>query len=170
MAGPDTSHDRKYPRASMTTYTQSVIYADRNHEARKSNSTHNVDIHLQSFKLHHPHLLFLKCKKTSLYPASRVIDTYLLAPMAPAHKPQVVAPSSSSEPSEPSFIKPENKSKEQLTGTQEENPQVIMHKPGKQAADAKRSSSKGSVKEDRVAREGFSGGGYTEKYRSGAKL
>ena len=151
----------------MTTYTQSVIYADRKLEARKSNSTHNVDIHLQSFI---SYAYYLKCKKTSLHPASRVIDTYVLAPMAPAHKPQVVAPSSSSEPSEPSFIKPENKSKEQLTGTQEENPQVIMHKPGKQAADAKRSSSKGSVKEDRVAREGFSGGGYTEKYRSGAKL
>ncbi|KAI0805955.1 hypothetical protein BC629DRAFT_1484212 [Irpex lacteus] len=63
-------------------------------------------------------------------------------------------------------MKPEDKSKEQLTGTQEENPQVVMHKPGKQATDAKSAAAKeGKEKGDKVAEEGFSGGGYTGEYK-----
>ncbi|KAI0084145.1 hypothetical protein BDY19DRAFT_558355 [Irpex rosettiformis] len=85
--------------------------------------------------------------------------------MAHSHKPQIVPPSSSSELSEPSTISPEDESKEQLTGTREENPQVIMHEPGKQAADIKNAGNG-----DKVAKEGFSGGGYTGTYRSKSKL
>jgi len=47
-------------------------------------------------------------------------------------KAQVVPPSGLSEPSEPSQVKPEDKPKRQLAGEQEENPQVIAQKPGKQ--------------------------------------
>lgn len=67
--------------------------------------------------------------------------------------PQIVKPSAASEPSEPSSIKPEDKSKEQLTGTQEENPQIVAHTAGKQAGDAKERG-------DKVAKEGFAGSGY----------
>ena len=55
--------------------------------------------------------------------------------MKPAHQPQLVPPSGASEPSEPSSLKPENKPREQLTGRQEENPQVVAHRPQGQAGD-----------------------------------
>ncbi|KAG8977993.1 hypothetical protein FRB90_008612, partial [Tulasnella sp. 427] len=44
-------------------------------------------------------------------------------------------PSAFAEPSEPSDRAPEENGKEQLTNPQEENPQLIAHKPGKQAVD-----------------------------------
>ncbi|EKM58402.1 uncharacterized protein PHACADRAFT_252691 [Phanerochaete carnosa HHB-10118-sp] len=76
--------------------------------------------------------------------------------MAP--KPQVVPPSGSSEPSEPSEIRPEDKPKKQLKGEQEENPQVVAHRPGGQAADKKGDSkSGGSGSLDKVADQGFAG-------------
>ena len=53
-------------------------------------------------------------------------------------KAKVVPPSGLSEPSEPSEVKPEDKPKKQLQGEQEENPQVIAQKPGKQYKDEKR--------------------------------
>lgn len=54
--------------------------------------------------------------------------------MAPG-KPERIPAHASTEPSEPSEIIPEEKPREQLQGEQEENPQVVMHKPGRQAAD-----------------------------------
>lgn len=76
--------------------------------------------------------------------------------MAP--KPQVVPPSGSSEPSEPSEIRPEDKPKKQLTGEQEENPQAIAHRPGGQAADKKNKSGGGGGEYlDKVAKQGFAG-------------
>ncbi|KAI0346287.1 hypothetical protein BDW22DRAFT_739437 [Trametopsis cervina] len=66
--------------------------------------------------------------------------------MKPAHIPEVVPPAASSEPSEPSAVIPEDKSREQLTGEQGENPQVMAHRPGKQAGDSK--EGKGEVKGD----------------------
>ncbi|TCD64280.1 hypothetical protein EIP91_004288 [Steccherinum ochraceum] len=53
--------------------------------------------------------------------------------MAP--KAQVIPPGAASEPSEPSQIKPEDKSKKQITSQDEENPQVVVQKPGKQYKD-----------------------------------
>ncbi len=41
------------------------------------------------------------------------------------------------EPSEPSDRAPENNPKPQLVNSQEENPQIIAHKPGKQSSDKK---------------------------------
>lgn len=78
--------------------------------------------------------------------------------MAPKSKPEIVRPSATSEPSEPSEIRPEEKSKKQLIGEQEENPQVIAHRVGGQAADgkAKRGGS-GGEKGDKVADTGFAG-------------
>ena len=75
--------------------------------------------------------------------------------MAP--KPQVVPPSGSSEPSEPSEVRPEDKPKEQLTGEQEENPQVVAHRPGGQAAEKKSKSAGGGEYLDKVAEQGFAG-------------
>ena len=46
------------------------------------------------------------------------------------------------EPSEPSNRAPEDNSKAQLTGPQEENPQVIAHKPKSQPTDEKNTKSK----------------------------
>ena len=66
-------------------------------------------------------------------------------------KPEVVKPSAASEPSEPSQIRPEDKSKNQLRGEQEENPQVVAHRPGIQEADMKGRNGGG----DKVATEGF---------------
>lgn len=40
-----------------------------------------------------------------------------------------------SEPSEPSEMRPEDKAKDQLRGEQEENPQLVAHRPGRQAGD-----------------------------------
>jgi hypothetical protein len=68
-------------------------------------------------------------------------------------------------------MKPHDKPKDQLTGTQEENPQVVMHKPGEQGIDAKNAAKRDSKgEEEKVAEEGFSGGGYTGKYRNKSKL
>ncbi|KAI0687690.1 hypothetical protein BC835DRAFT_1309143 [Cytidiella melzeri] len=108
--------------------------------------------------------------KHSLHPSATTIPVHRQE-MAPAHKPEVVSPSSSEEPSEPSEIKPENKPKDQLTGTQQENPQVVMHKPGKQATDAKSAAAQdGKGQGDKVEEEGFSGGGYTGTYGRKSKL
>ncbi|KIP08234.1 hypothetical protein PHLGIDRAFT_18988 [Phlebiopsis gigantea 11061_1 CR5-6] len=73
--------------------------------------------------------------------------------MAPrtSSKPQIVPPGGSSEPSEPSEVRPEDKSKTQLVGEQEENPQLIAHRPGKQEADRK------ERKRYDLARDGFAG-------------
>ncbi|PSR71361.1 hypothetical protein PHLCEN_2v12737 [Hermanssonia centrifuga] len=85
--------------------------------------------------------------------------------MAPASsKPEVVPPSASSEPSEPSGITPGDKPKEQITGEQGENPQVTVHKKGMRAADERKSGqerdSEGDGKAlDNVAKDGFTGGG-----------
>lgn len=46
-------------------------------------------------------------------------------------------PSSFSEPSEPSDIRPEDKPASTLRGPQEENPQLIAHSKGRQAGDAR---------------------------------
>ncbi|KZT07764.1 uncharacterized protein LAESUDRAFT_724760 [Laetiporus sulphureus 93-53] len=51
------------------------------------------------------------------------------------------------EPSEPSDNRPEDNPKEQLMGNQEENPQVVAHNRGEQAADYGRGSGRGSLKE-----------------------
>lgn len=73
-------------------------------------------------------------------------------------KPQVVPPSASSEPSEPSEIRPEDKPKKQLTGEQEENPQVVAHRPGGQVADKKgRNGTARGGNLDKVADQGFAG-------------
>lgn len=73
-------------------------------------------------------------------------------------KPEVVPPSGASEPSEPSPMRPEDKPKKQLTGEQEENPQVVAHRPGGQEADAKgRNGPQKKEKGDKVAYEGFAG-------------
>ncbi|KAI0775045.1 hypothetical protein BD413DRAFT_611414 [Trametes elegans] len=52
-------------------------------------------------------------------------------------KAAIVPPSSFSEPSEPSQVRPEDRPKETLRGTQEENPQLVAHDKGRQAADAR---------------------------------
>ncbi|GJF00064.1 hypothetical protein PsYK624_163420 [Phanerochaete sordida] len=76
--------------------------------------------------------------------------------MAP--KAQLVPPAGASEPSEPSEIRPEDKPKKQLTGKQEENPQVVAHRAGGQEADRKgRNKAGGSANLDKVADEGFAG-------------
>ena len=111
--------------------------------------------------------------------------------MAP-RKPELVPAHASAEPSEPSEVKPEDKPREQLQGEQEENPQVVMHRPGRQAADdeswqrrdrgkgkgagaprEKTVSGRGSDGEetleggegtiDRKARDGFAGGGKVDR-------
>ncbi|KAI9000666.1 hypothetical protein BD414DRAFT_404706 [Trametes punicea] len=51
-------------------------------------------------------------------------------------KAQLVPPSSSSEPSEPSQLCPEDRPAQALRGAQEENPQLVAHEKGRQAADA----------------------------------
>ncbi|CCM03081.1 uncharacterized protein FIBRA_05201 [Fibroporia radiculosa] len=66
--------------------------------------------------------------------------------MGPKGTAEVVPPSKASEPSEPSDIRPEEKPKEQLTGEQEENPQVTAHRKGEQAADHGRGSSRNQSK------------------------
>ncbi|KAJ8496590.1 hypothetical protein ONZ51_g1020 [Trametes cubensis] len=52
-------------------------------------------------------------------------------------KAQLVPPSSFSEPSEPSQLRPEDKPKDTLRGEQEENPQLVAHKKGRQSGDNK---------------------------------
>ncbi|KAG8960602.1 hypothetical protein FRC03_006351 [Tulasnella sp. 419] len=54
------------------------------------------------------------------------------------------------EPSEPSGHAPEQNPKEQITNAQEENPQVIAHKPGKQAHDKKAHKSKSHPMDDEL--------------------
>lgn len=81
-------------------------------------------------------------------------------PRNPIVNPKSSPPSGSSEPSEPSEVKPSNKPKQQLTGEQEENPQLLAHKPGKQSGDAK-------AEGDDVAQKGFAGKGYTGEYEEG---
>ncbi|KAH8100116.1 hypothetical protein BXZ70DRAFT_1008624 [Cristinia sonorae] len=68
--------------------------------------------------------------------------------MSQKPKAQIVPPSGFAEPSEPSQITPENKSKKQLTEEQEENPQVIAQKPGKQYHDRKSEGGKAGGKAD----------------------
>ncbi|CAL1716623.1 unnamed protein product [Somion occarium] len=60
--------------------------------------------------------------------------------MAPKEdrKPELLPPSSFSEPSDPSEIIPEDKGEKKWTGEQGENPQLIAHTPGKQGADRNR--------------------------------
>ncbi|KAI0636088.1 hypothetical protein C8Q77DRAFT_1155799 [Trametes polyzona] len=55
-------------------------------------------------------------------------------------KAAVVPPSSFSEPSEPSELRPEDKPKNTLRGPQEENPQLIAHEKGSQSGDKGRLS------------------------------
>ncbi|KAI0325436.1 hypothetical protein GY45DRAFT_1260812 [Cubamyces sp. BRFM 1775] len=50
-------------------------------------------------------------------------------------KAQLVPPSSFSEPSEPSQLRPEDKPERTLRGEQEENPQLVAHAKGKQSED-----------------------------------
>ncbi|KAI0349741.1 hypothetical protein OH77DRAFT_1525452 [Trametes cingulata] len=52
-------------------------------------------------------------------------------------KAEIVPPSSFSEPSEPSQLRPEDKPQDTLRGEQEENPQLIAHSKGKQSGDRK---------------------------------
>ena len=54
--------------------------------------------------------------------------------MAPP-KPQIISPAAASEPSEPSEVRPGDKDKKQLAEEQEENPQVVAHRPSRQEAD-----------------------------------
>jgi hypothetical protein len=77
--------------------------------------------------------------------------------MVAKSKPQVVPPSAASEPSEPSEVRPEDKPKKQLKGEQEENPQIVAHRPGGQEADGKGQKGGREGKGDRVADEGFAG-------------
>ena len=102
--------------------------------------------------------------------------------MAPG-KPERIPAHAGAEPSEPSELRPEDEPSEQLRGEREENPQVVMHKPGRQAADDARWQSrgggkgapraKGTGKEERLeggegvldqsARDGFAGGGKLDR-------
>ena len=79
-------------------------------------------------------------------------------------KAEIIKPSTASEPSEPSEIRPEKKSREQLRGAQEENPQMLAHRKGKQSGDAKARASKKEDEGDEVAQQGFAGKGYTGQY------
>ncbi|KAL7279327.1 hypothetical protein ACG7TL_007168 [Trametes sanguinea] len=54
-----------------------------------------------------------------------------------AKKAEIVPPSSFSEPSEPSQLRPEDKPAAALRGPQEENPQLVAHGKGRQAADGR---------------------------------
>ncbi|TBU24012.1 hypothetical protein BD309DRAFT_568837 [Dichomitus squalens] len=57
--------------------------------------------------------------------------------MVHTRKAELVPASSFSEPSEPSQLRPDDKPKEALAGEQEENPQLVAHKEGRQSGDAK---------------------------------
>ncbi|KAI0366260.1 hypothetical protein BV20DRAFT_971957 [Pilatotrama ljubarskyi] len=52
-------------------------------------------------------------------------------------KAEIVPPSSFSEPSEPSQLRPEDKPQDTIRGEQEENPQLVAHDKGKQSGDRK---------------------------------
>ena len=97
--------------------------------------------------------------------------------MAPG-KPERIPAHAGAEPSEPSELRPEDEPREQLRGEREENPQVVMHRPGRQAADDGRWQSrsgggKGAPREERLeggegvldksARDGFAGGGKVDR-------
>ena len=101
--------------------------------------------------------------------------------MAPG-KPERIPAHAGAEPSEPSELRPEDEPREQLRGEREENPQVVMHRPGKQAADDGRWQSRGGGKGraprdkgreerlegeegvlDKSARDGFAGGGKLDR-------
>ena len=94
--------------------------------------------------------------------------------MAPG-KPERIPAHAGAEPSEPSELRPEDEPREQLRGEREENPQVVMHKPGRQAADDGRwQSRKGAPRGeerleggegvlDKSARDGFAGGGKLDR-------
>ena len=77
--------------------------------------------------------------------------------MAEQRKAQIVAPSAASEPSEPSALRPEDKPQSQIQGEQEENPQLIAHRPGRQEANAKGRNAHREGDGDRIAEEGFAG-------------
>ena len=113
--------------------------------------------------------------------------------MAPAYKPERVPANASSEPSEPSQLRPEDKPRTQLAGVQEENPQVVAHEKGRQACDSSKElerkgrgigavgngygqGARGEKMEgdegvlDKSARDGFAGGGKLDRKTVKSKL
>ncbi|KAF7794829.1 hypothetical protein EIP86_005971 [Pleurotus ostreatoroseus] len=84
-------------------------------------------------------------------------------PHTQPYKPARVAPSAASEPSEPSALRPEDKPRAQLTHEQEENPQVVAHRKGRQAADGHYGGNRNKERKgeegvlDKSAKEGFAG-------------
>lgn len=79
-------------------------------------------------------------------------------------KAEIVKPGKASEPSEPSEMRPVEKSREQLKGEHEENPQMLAHRKGKQSVDAKTRAKSKEDAGDKVAQQGFAGNGYTGEY------
>ncbi|CDO75162.1 hypothetical protein BN946_scf184866.g3 [Trametes cinnabarina] len=72
-------------------------------------------------------------------------------------KAEIVPPSAFAEPSEPSQLRPEDKPADTIRGEQEENPQLVAHNKGQQAADGrdggedvKESAKGGKLKEERA--------------------